>query len=81
MQVIRYMKFTPTHSDPFYFVGTDLDKMHATAQHVDPAAGDGEEVNSERVLDAAGTDERKRAIFEDGVRAAKSGVTDYYLFG
>lgn len=80
MQVIRYMKFTPAYSDPFYFVGTDIGKMRATAKHVDPNAGDGEEVNSERVLEAADTS-RKREIFGDGVRAAKSGATDYYLFG
>jgi len=78
---IRYMKFTPTSGqDPFYFVGTDSDKMRATAKHIDPTADRGQEIDSERVLAAAKTD-RHRRIIEDGVRAARAGATDYYLFG
>lgn len=80
MQAIRYMKFTCQHSSPFYMVGTSIEAMRRTAQNVDRGADPlGEEVNSERVIADIRTDQQ-RDFFEEGVRAAKSGSTDFYLF-
>lgn len=81
MQSIRYMMFRAASGQgPFYFVGTDIGKMRATAKCLDRTADDGEEINSERAFAAAETDQDRRS-FGLGVRSAKSGTTDYYLFG
>lgn len=83
---IRFMKFQSSPGfGPLFMVGTDPAAMRSTARHIDPAADDGVEINSEHVVEAiqASPEDAKRrtAILEDGVRAARSGTADYYLFG
>jgi hypothetical protein len=78
---IRYMRFECLNTGPIHMVGTDPDAMRVTARRIDSTADPrGEEINSERVLAAITTD-RQRALFEAGVAAAKSGDTDFYIFG
>lgn len=80
MQIIRFMKFQPVESDPFYLVGTDQDAMRTTAKNADKSVDGGEEVSYERVLKSADTP-AKLGILKHGIEVAKAGMTtDYYLF-
>lgn len=82
MRIIHYMLFRHAYdpSRPLYFVGTDVAAMRATALYVEPTVESGETIDSERVRAAADTPD-KVDILKAGVRAARSGTRDFYLFG